>query len=86
MVLGSVTLAQYHSICCYNLAQCRTIVFSTPATINLGGVLPSFPCNEVSSEIAFLPHLDVKVGRWAGAAGQVMKDGWTRYFIRVAGR
>jgi hypothetical protein len=86
MVLGSVSLEQYHSVCCYNLARCRTITVSTPATINLGGVLPDSSRHqaEVSAEIAFLPDLDVKVGRWRGAAGLVMRNEWTRYFIRVS--
>ncbi|KAF7368452.1 hypothetical protein MVEN_00168300 [Mycena venus] len=81
MVLGSVSLQQYHSICCYNLARCRIITVSTSATINLGGILPNFSQHqvEISSEIAFLPDLDVKIGRWLGAAGLIMKDRWTRF-------
>ncbi|KAJ6530691.1 hypothetical protein B0H19DRAFT_1384609 [Mycena capillaripes] len=78
-VIDSLTLAQYHNICSWDLPQFRSISFSPRVTFNLGAVICCSPANEQENlvEIAFLPNVDFNA-YWS-RDGDVMKDGWTRY-------
>lgn len=83
MVVDSLTLEQYHHICYFHLSWRRTITISTDITVNLGAVLVCSSGDQLdgSAEIAFLPDVEVSVGRWYGAKGVAMENGWMRYFI-----
>jgi hypothetical protein len=86
MIIDALPLHQYHEICCLYLTRYQTINIPTNMTVNVGPVLACSQSDqpEASSEIAFLPDVDVNVTRWGvpgGAQGEIMENGWTRYFI-----
>jgi hypothetical protein len=85
MVIASLTLQRFHDICYWNLSQCRN--FDCPAftTVNLTTIIAcaSEDRLEDSVEIALLSDAEVSLGDWiaaAGATGEVMESGWTRYY------
>ncbi|KAF7337073.1 hypothetical protein MVEN_02144500 [Mycena venus] len=83
MVINSLTLAQYHKICDWDLARTRDIPISAAVTVTLGTVISCSPDNELedSVEIAFLPNVEAVIDSWEldCAEGEVMEDGWTRF-------
>jgi hypothetical protein len=78
-VIDSLTLAQYHEICHWNLSQTQTITISTNATVNLGGVFTCSSDDQLQDwvEIASLSAEVWWIG-WNGAEREVMDNGWTR--------
>ncbi|KAF7377060.1 hypothetical protein MSAN_00124200 [Mycena sanguinolenta] len=83
--IDSLTLEQYNLICDCNLGQYRHFHVSTSTTVNLSGVfhcLSDAPENSI--EIAFLPSVaQFGFSNWTtseGSTGEVMPNGWTRYF------
>jgi hypothetical protein len=84
MAIDALTLPQYHSLCYWDLSQTRRILILNPATVNLGTVIQVSSDQSktaVHDQIASLENVKVFSGGWCGAAGQVMTNGWTRYFI-----
>jgi hypothetical protein len=88
-VIASLELEQYHEICDCHLTQYRNVSMSASATVNRNAVIScsSGKTLEDTVEIASLPN----VGSWAqefhwrlakarNAEGDVMDDGWTRYY------
>jgi hypothetical protein len=84
MVVDSLTLEQYHQICYWYLSNWRNISISPDVTVNLGTVITCSSGDQLQDfvEIVFFPDVDVRFSHWDGAQGEVMEDGWTRYFIR----
>jgi hypothetical protein len=76
-------LEQYYEICCWDLHRRRAIAVSTDVKVNLGGV---FACSsgdqlQIWMEVASLPDVEVDYSHWHRPGGEVMADGWIRYFI-----
>ncbi|KAJ6512549.1 hypothetical protein C8R45DRAFT_960704 [Mycena sanguinolenta] len=86
MVVRSLTLAQYHKICDWDLARPRYISIPVGTTVTLGTVISCSPDNYLDSfvEIAFLPDVLRKAfpDSWLlshGAEGEATEIGWTRF-------
>jgi hypothetical protein len=80
MAINSLTLKQYHEICYFNLAQGRTLSVSSYVIVNLGAVIDCSSGDQLQDwvEVASLPDVEVRRGRWYGPGGEVMANGWTR--------
>ncbi|KAF7377035.1 hypothetical protein MSAN_00121600 [Mycena sanguinolenta] len=82
--IDSLTLEQYHHICCHHLSQYRRFDVSASTTVNLGAVFHySSNLLDDSDEIAFLPGTKALLfANWRifeGRTGEVMPNGWTRF-------
>jgi hypothetical protein len=89
MAIDSLTLEQYHEICFWDLSQLRTFDCSTCTTVNLNTIIACPLENQLRGlvEIAHLPDARLFLDSWRtveGVTGEVMEDGWTRYFILAA--
>jgi hypothetical protein len=84
MAIDALAFEQYHDICDLNLSHRQTITISTDITVNLGGVIACSSSDQLQdwAEVASLPDVEVHCSGWHGADGEVLEDGWTRYFIR----
>ncbi|KAJ6492286.1 hypothetical protein C8R45DRAFT_928577 [Mycena sanguinolenta] len=83
--IDSLKLEQYHRICTRHLRQYRRFDLSASTPVTLGVV--SHCCRDLledSVEIAFLQSAEATwLGNWTisgEGTGEVMHDGWTRYF------
>lgn len=85
MVIESLTLKQYHTICYYNLSQNRTISVLTNVTLDLAGVFACSSDDQLDNWVQIVSLPDVEVGwtDWNGAEGKIMDNGWTRYVLCV---
>jgi hypothetical protein len=84
IAIDALTLRQYHSICYWNLSQSRTFDCPTSATVNLNTIVVCTAGDQLEDlvEIAFLPDAEAYLSDWgtaAGATGEIMEGGWTRY-------
>ncbi|KAF7374271.1 hypothetical protein MSAN_00310100 [Mycena sanguinolenta] len=86
MVVHSLTLAQYHKICDWDLARPRYILIPAGTTVTLGTVISCSPDDYLGDfvEIAFLPDVLRKAfpDSWLlsdGAEGELAENGWTRF-------
>ncbi|KAJ7218260.1 hypothetical protein B0H12DRAFT_329295 [Mycena haematopus] len=86
MVVHSLTLAQYHKICDWDLARPQYIPILASMTVTLGTMIYCSPQNQLGDfvEIAFLPDVLVKAfpDSWLlsnGAEGEIVDNGWTRF-------
>ncbi|KAF8173521.1 hypothetical protein K438DRAFT_1850278 [Mycena galopus ATCC 62051] len=90
MVINSLTLAQYHKICDWDLAKPRYIPISAPVTVTLGTVVDmSCSCDDDQvgtslEEVAFLSDVLLQPfpDDWEssdGAEGEITDNGWTRF-------
>lgn len=85
VVINSLTLEQFHSICHWDLVQWRAGNFCVPVTVHLGAILLA----SGSDEIVFSSNIMTHSPRWTTlhrwdtetpeARGDVTEDGWTRY-------
>ncbi|KAJ6592394.1 hypothetical protein B0H19DRAFT_1055122 [Mycena capillaripes] len=93
MVIGTLTLQQYHGICYLNLRRARTVTISTPIAVNRGieanlGTVVSWPSTnrlEDSIEVVSSPNGEVAVGHWIppwGSRREKTEEGWTRLISR----
>lgn len=84
MIINSLTIEQYNSICDLQSYRFQRISASIPVIVNLGAAIQF----EGLVEIAFLPHIQVFVGNWwfvEEEDGEVMHDGWIRYSFSSSG-
>jgi hypothetical protein len=90
MVIDSLTLQHYHSICHWELRQWRTLTISSCVTVNLGAVISWSTTDqlEVWDEVAYLLDVAPSPGGWYARGwydgrriGQINENGWTRYLI-----
>jgi hypothetical protein len=83
--IDALTLQKYHSISYWHMSNTRSIALSTRITVTLAAIicLSSSDQLEDAVEIAVLPEIEVNNHGWniRRVAGEVMQDGWTRYFI-----
>lgn len=62
MVIESLTLKQYHTICYYNLSQNRTISVLTNVTLDLAGVFACSSDDQLDNWVQIVSLPDVEVG------------------------
>jgi hypothetical protein len=90
MVIGSLTLEEFHMVCARDLARGCPRSFVTPVTVHLGAVLVSSGSSDPDylNEIVSSSNIRIDSLHWRtfhrrdnnlGARGEVTEDGWTRY-------
>ncbi|KAF7337323.1 hypothetical protein MSAN_02257600 [Mycena sanguinolenta] len=87
IIIDSLTLDQYHSICYWQFSVIRSMLIATSATVKIGTVWNSVPEDTFDNmlEIAWLPNIELAwpaVWHSIGAnwkLGKIMADGWTRF-------
>ncbi|KAJ6561623.1 hypothetical protein B0H19DRAFT_85671 [Mycena capillaripes] len=85
MVIDFLTLGHYHDICRFHLSQYRDFFPSALKTLSLGALMffPSGDRRGDGVEIALLAAAEFRPERWQKtrrAAGEMMENGWTRYY------
>lgn len=88
-IVSFLTLEQYHEICYLHLAKRRHLYFSAEITVTTGAIICYSLCSQLKSffGISFLPRIDGGGDGWRtypDGAGEIMLDGWIRYFILSA--
>jgi hypothetical protein len=84
--LGLLTLEECHDICYWQFSQRRATSIYNTITVNLGAVVSCSSVLEDYVEIARLPRIESNLHMLLGCnrahwvEGDVMTDGWTRYY------
>ncbi|KAF8146569.1 hypothetical protein K438DRAFT_1780770 [Mycena galopus ATCC 62051] len=90
-VFCSLTLTQYHTICYREFSHREYFSISPAATVNLGAIIFRPVGTEVVDLVASLPDMEVefdqsgwtmenRAGISPGLEGDLMENGWTRYY------
>jgi hypothetical protein len=86
MVIDSLTLEQFHAICCWDRSQSLPVIMDE-RTVHLGAILVEPGSNwDYLDEVVSSSNIRINSSRWTflewrtpRARGEVTEDGWTRY-------
>jgi hypothetical protein len=86
-VVSFLSLKQYHEICHWHLAKHQSFEIHPNETVQLEMVIycSAKDHRQQVAGIIMVPDINVSVSPWAWCSdtGDVMTDGWTRYFVYV---
>ncbi|KAJ7928248.1 hypothetical protein B0H13DRAFT_2182367 [Mycena leptocephala] len=90
MVIDSLTLEQFHATCAWHLSRWCIRSFHTPITVHVGAVVVSSGSSDLDylNEVASSLNIRIDYHRWKtiqdwhtpGARGEVIENGWTRFY------